>query len=116
MKNSFLVLVISFFSFALAAQADITGKWETGEDNTIVEITEKDGVYKGEIFSSDKEGEEIGRQMIKDVKLDKGKFKGKISPPGMGWKNVEFEREDNTLKVKVSVAFIKKKFKWTKME
>ncbi len=76
-KLSFFFLVL-FATFSMNAQEALTGVWNTGVDNTKIEITEDTGVFKGEILSSDNAKAKIGNQIIKDVKLRNGEYKGQI--------------------------------------
>jgi len=65
-------------ALGVSAQTAPTGVWNTGNENTKVEITEADGVYVGKVISSDKEGAEIGRTLLKDLKQDGEAWQGKL--------------------------------------
>jgi uncharacterized protein (DUF2147 family) len=55
--------------------------------------------------------------MVKELKLTKGKWKGKVySPQRKEWYDAEFVRKGNKLAVEVSVGFFSKTTEWTKKQ
>jgi hypothetical protein len=116
MKKLFVVLTISLLGSALFAQTDLTGTWNTGMDNTLVKIFEKDGVYWGEIVFSDNPKAEIGKQLIKDLKNEDGERKGKLfAPKKKEWVDAEMDLEDDNLKITIKAGFFKKTITWKKV-
>lgn len=117
MKKLFAVLIFSLLGSALFAQNDLTGTWDTGKDSTLVKIYEKEGVYFGEIVSSDNPKAEIGKQLIKDLKNEDGEWKGKLyAAKKKKWVDAEMELEDDNLKITVKAGFVKKTIEWKKVE
>lgn len=117
MKKLFLVLIFSLFGLTLFAQTDLTGTWNTGKDSTLVKIFANEGVYFGEIVSSDNPKAEIGKQLIKDLKNEDGAWKGKLyAVKKKEWVDAVMELEDGNLKITVSVGFRKKTIEWEKVE
>ena len=108
----FLMLSTNFF-----AQADITGKWDTkNENNSKVTITEKNGVCTGVVVATDNKDIPIGRIILKDLKYDDGAWHGEVySSAREKWYDAEVTKKGNTLEVVVSVLFITKTFEWVKM-
>jgi len=117
MKKLFLVLIFSLLGSALFAQTDLTGTWDTGKDSTLVKIFEMEGVYLGEIVSSDNPKAEIGRQLIKDLKNEDGEWKGKLyAVKKKEWVDAKMELEGSNLKITIKAGFFKKTIEWKKVE
>jgi predicted small secreted protein len=68
MRNYLLVIVFCLFATTIFAQNNLTGTWNTGEQNTLVKIHEVDSVYVGEIISSDNPEVKLGKVIVKDFK------------------------------------------------
>ena len=117
MKKFYLVLFFCLLSSALFAQGDLTGTWNTGKENTLVKIFEKEGVYFGEIVSSDNPKAVIGKQIIKDLKKEDNEWKGKLyAIKKKKWVNAKMVLENEKLIITVKAGIIKKKIKWKKVE
>jgi hypothetical protein len=117
MKKLIAVLIFSLFGSALFAQTDLAGNWDTGMENTLVKIFEKKGVYFGEIVSSDNPEAEIGKQLIKDLMHENGKWKGKLyAVKKKKWVNAVVELEDGHMKITIKAGFKKKTIEWNKVE
>lgn len=113
--NIFLVAILSLFSVAVFSQNEISGKWNTGDQNTIVEIGQQNGVYIGKIISSDNPKVKQGKVILKDVKPKKESWTGKIYAPRRGeWYDAEISTNGNKLKLEMSVGFFSKTIEWTK--
>jgi len=114
MKKLSILIVALFTTLSINAQT-ITGVWNTGEDNTKIEITEENGVYKGEILSSDNTKAKAGSPILKDVKFNNGKGNGKIYAAKRGeWYDAVLEENDNQLDIKIKVGFMSKTIAWKK--
>jgi uncharacterized protein (DUF2147 family) len=117
MNKTIMIITLCFLGAALYAQTEITGIWNTGKDNTLVKIYEKDGVYLGEVVSSDNPKAEIGKQIIKDLKNKGGKWKGKLyAAKKKKWFNAKMDLEDDNLKITVKSGLFKKTIEWKKVE
>jgi uncharacterized protein (DUF2147 family) len=93
----------------------IAGIWNTGQDNTKIEITEKSGVYSGNVVSSDNAEVKIGKLFLKEVKSSGGKWKGKLySPKKDTWYNAVLEEKGNLLLVTVKAGITNKTIEWKK--
>ncbi len=115
MKKVVVLFALILLGSSLLAQDDLSGSWDTGEHNTVVKIFEKEGVYVGEIISSDKSAEAVGKQIIKDLKKDEGEWEGKLyAARKKKWVDAKMSREDETLKIKVKVGFMSKTIEWKK--
>jgi len=93
----------------------IVGIWNTGTDNTKIEITEKDGVCSGKIISSDNPKAQIGKVLLKDVKSVDGEWAGKLFAPQKGeWMDAVLEAKNSLLEITVEVGWFSKTIEWTK--
>lgn len=102
-------------ALTMNAQQSIAGIWNMGQDNTKIEITEDNGVYGGNIASSDNSKAKIGKQLLKDVKLVDGEWKGKLfAPKKSKWFDAVLKEKGNQLLVTVGSGFRSKTLTWTK--
>ena len=93
----------------------ITGVWNTGEDNTKIEITEDNGTLSGKIHSSDNAKANIGNQILKDVKSKNGTWEGKMYAAKKGeWYDAVLKENGNQLDITIKVGWITKTLAWTK--
>jgi hypothetical protein len=117
MKKLTLILIMGLLGSTLFASTDLTGTWDTGMENTQVKIFEKEGVYVGEIVSSDNPDAVIGKQLIKDLKETNGKWKGQLfAAKKQKWVNAVMELEDDILKITIKAGLAKKIVEWKKVE
>ena len=115
MKNLALIFFILFSTTTMNAQHSIAGIWNTGDDNTKIEITENDGAFYGKILSSDNTKANIGKQILKDVKFSNGEGKGKMYAAKKGkWYDAVLKENGNQLDVTIKVGFMKKTLEWKK--
>lgn len=70
---AFLFLITS-----VTAQESIMGKWNTGQDNTQIEIKAIGNEHEGTIISSDNPNAPIGKLIIKEVIKVGDKYEGKL--------------------------------------
>ena len=102
------------FALTMHAQS-IAGVWNTGQENTKIEITENNGVYSGKIISSDNAQVKIGKQFIKDVNFAGGEWKGKMySPKKDKWYNAVLEAKGGQLLVTIKSGWMSKTVTWKK--
>ncbi len=107
----FLLLSVA----SLSAQTSPAGVWNTGSDNTKVEITEVDGSYVAQLISSDNADAKIGKQLMKGIKLDGKEWKGQIYAPKKGeWMDATLTPKGDLLEIKVGSGFMSKTLKWKK--
>ncbi|MCP4552386.1 MAG: DUF2147 domain-containing protein [Bacteroidetes bacterium] len=115
LKNVITVVLMTIFSITSHAQSpsDVAGEYIVGKQNTVVKIEQQEGIYTGEIISSDNPNAKIGKLMVKDLKEKKGKWKGKVyAPKRKEWYDAEFIPQGNTLAVQIKVGFMSKTMKW----
>ncbi len=117
MKKTILIFCVLFSIISLNAQVSFAGIWDTGQDNTKVKIAEENGVYSGTIYSSEKVEAEIGKQLLKEVKLDDDDWKGRLFSPKKGkWYDAKLEIKEGELHIRVKAGILKKTVKWRRVE
>jgi hypothetical protein len=107
--------VISLYLFILAqfAMADLEGNWDTGKENTIVKIHQKDGIMLGEIVSSDNPKAKPGANLIKELKKEGQVWKGKLfAPKKQEWVDATFTRQGEKLTILVKVGPLSNTVDW----
>jgi len=117
MKKYVLAMIFFLFGTAIFAQNDLTGTWNTGEENTIVKIFEKEGKYFGEIVSSDNSKVKIGKQIIKNLELDDDEWEGELfSAKKQEWYDAEFKPGADKMGITVKVGFFSKTVEWERVK
>lgn len=113
MNLLFLVGLTLSLTVAMQQHA-IEGKWNTGQENTIVEIQKENGEYFGKIVSSDKV--DSGTLILKDFKSDGDNWKAKLySFKKEKWMNASLKMDDQQmLAVTVKAGLVSKSITWTK--
>jgi uncharacterized protein (DUF2147 family) len=115
MKSILLIAIFGLIGSSVFAQSAITGTWNTGEQNTLVEIVKEGEAYAGKVISSNNDKLKTGTLLIKDVKLKKKKWKGQMYAPKKDeWYDAEFTNKGNTLEVVISAGLMRKTVEWTK--
>jgi len=115
MKIIFIIYIF-FTALTINAQQSLEGTWNTGQDNTNIEISEKGGVYQGIVVSSDNDKVTIGKQFLKDIKLVDGKWKGKMySPKKDKWFDAILEGKEDQLWIQVKAGMMSKTLEWKKV-
>ena len=115
MKQIAIIFCVLFSFTTINAQNSTTGIWNTGEDNTKIEITEDNGVFSGKILSSDNPKAKIGKQLIKDVKLSNGEYKGKLYAAKKGkWYDAVLKENGDQLDITIKVGWMSKTLTWKK--
>ncbi len=110
---SIFILLLSLAG--MQAQTAPTGVWNTGEDNTLVEITKVGGSYVGKLISSDNPDAKIGNLLLKDLKSVGGEWKGQLYAPNRGaWYEATVEAKGDRLVIKVGSGFMSKTIEWAK--
>ena len=112
--KKFIPLILLFsMIYNVYSQDVLKGVWNTGEDNTLIEVYKKDEAYFGKIVSSDNSKATIGLDVMRNFILTENKWIGKIYSLK---KKKEFDAEliDNgdLLKIAVSAGFFTKKLEW----
>jgi beta-lactam-binding protein with PASTA domain len=113
MKNLLIFFGLIITSISMNAQESIDGLWNTGKENTTIEIKN----VIGKIYSSDNLKATEGKILIKEIKKTGNSYKGKLHIIKKNrWVDAEFIPNGNFLSVTVSVGWQSKTVKWTKVK
>ena len=113
MKQLSIILFILFSTLSINAQQPIEGIWNTGKENTKIEIKKSNNEIEGTILSSDNVKAPVGKLMIQEVVEKNGVFKGKLYAIKKGkWVDAVFNRNGNTLNITVSSGWMSKTIQW----
>ena len=111
-----ITLCILLSALAAHAQTSITGIWDTGQENSKIEIKEMNGVYEGKLVSSDNPKAKIGNLILKDVKSVGRTLKGKLfSVKKNKWFDAVLKTEGKQLLITISSGISSKTLKWSKV-
>ncbi len=112
-------LVIFVFSMVIQtsfAQSPLTGIWDTGNENTQVEVIEEKGKVIGKILSSDYSKAVVGSLVLKDLKRSKDSWTGQIYSAKRGkWYDVQIVPHSRLLELEISVGIFSKSVEWRKI-
>ena len=102
-------------SDSYAAPGALAGQWQTGEKNTVVEVTEVNGVATGKVLSSDDPKAVPGTEVLKKFSESDGIWKGTIYSIAMDKTlNATITPSVDSLAISASMGFIKKNLTWTR--
>ena len=115
MKKLILAIIL-LFSFSTQAQSSLNGLWDTGENSTNIEVSEKNNQWVGLVKTSDTK-EDIGMLILKDLKKDGDKSTGKIyAPKRKQWYDVDITVKKNNLNLKVNAGLFSKSLEWKRVQ
>ena len=98
------------------AQQPIEGIWDSGTENTKVEISQNNGEWVGKIISSDNEKATIGKVILKDLKKQNVIWKGELFVvKRQKWADVEILPNGTKLDLIVSAGPSSRKVQWSKV-
>ena len=113
MRKAFLLLAL-FISLTAFSQNEIVGTWDTGRENSIVEIYEDNGELFGKIISSDR-AEVVGKINLKNLQNKGDHWEGELFVfKRRSWYDVSMHEENDTLYLVISVGFFEKEVEWPK--
>lgn len=116
MKELTVVFFMMFVANFMHAQQSIEGIWDTGKENTKIELKKVEGEYIGTIVSSDNKKAKEGTKLIKDVQSENGEWKGKLFvAKKKKWKDATFVSKGDELEITVSSGWMSKTVEWAKV-
>jgi len=116
-KITQLILVSIITMTSLAAQSALDGRWNTGEDNTIIQTYVKDDAWYGKIVSSDNPKAKIGTNILRGFKKEGDKWIGKLYAAKRDKiMKSEIRLIDSALNITVFAGFITRNLTWEKIE
>lgn len=112
-----MVSIFLLSSISLMAQESIIGYWNTGQENTVIEIKEVDSKIEGRIFTSDNSKAPTGKLILKDIYRDEDLVKGKLySPKRDRWFDASFSPKSNDMEVTITAGWVERKVNWKKLQ
>lgn len=113
--KAFMLTALLCFPLSLSAQSPLDGTWETGEDNTVVEVSEQGGVVTGKLVSSDNAKAKVGTEILRNFSLVNGVWTGSLYAPKRGKEyKATIAPSADTLNINVSAGIGSKKVTWTR--
>lgn len=98
-----------------AAEGALNGLWQTGEDNSIVEVTETNGVATGKLVSSDNPKAVAGTEILRNFSESGGTWKGSIYAVRRDkLMDATITPSADSLAIDVNAGFISKDLTWTR--
>lgn len=115
MKVTAVLFMLLFGAISMNAQSSLNGIWNTGQANAKIEIKSENGIYNGEIISSDNSNIKKGTLVLKEVKSVSDKWEGKLySLKKKKWFDAVLELKGSKLMVTVKSGWQSKTVEWTK--
>jgi hypothetical protein len=113
MRKAFILLTL-FISLTAFSQNEIVGTWDTGRENSIVEIYEDNGELFGKIISSDR-AEVVGKINLKNLQNKGDHWEGELFVfKRRSWYDVAIHEDNETLYLVISIGFFEKEVEWPK--
>lgn len=113
MRKAFILLAL-FISLTAFSQNEIVGTWDTGRENSIVEIYEDNGELFGKIISSDR-AEVVGKINLKNLQNKGDHWEGELFVfKRRSWYDAAIHEENDTLYLVISIGFFEKEIEWPK--
>jgi hypothetical protein len=113
MRKALLLLAL-FISLTAFSQNEIVGTWDTGRENSIVEIYEDNGELFGKIISSDR-AEVVGKINLKNLQNKGDHWEGELFVfKRRSWYDVAIHEDNETLYLVISIGFFEKEVEWPK--
>lgn len=113
-----IVVTLTLFLGIISSNSQpLAGLWNTGKENTIVEISEENGEFLGKIKSSDNEKAIAGNVILKDLLKTNDGWRGRLFvPKRQKWLDVKIAPSEARLDLVVSAGFIEKEVQWLRVK
>ena len=117
MNKLLLLVLLTLSSSHLFAQVMSAERWNTGEENTVIETYQKDEMWYGKIISSDNPNAKIGKDILQGFVKSKDQWEGKLYAARKGkLVDAKIVPNDSEMKITVSAGMFKKKLSWQRTE
>ena len=115
MDKLFFTMLLILSATFLFSDESIVGFWQTGKNNTVVEIYEKDGLFFGKVIKSKKVGASIGKDLITNCRLIDGKYYGELNNLKSNETfNIILSTKEEDIEIAVLLGFFKQKKIWSR--
>jgi len=109
MKTLLFFLGVLLTPISINAQQSINGIWNTGQENTKIEINKT----IGKIYSSDNKNATVGKLIVKDLNKMGNSYNGKLYLIRRNqWVDAVFVPNGKSLNITISAGFQKKTVVW----
>ena len=116
MKYIALILVTSLFSFLSPSENNIKGKWNTGVENTIIEIYKTSNGFQGKVISTDKTEIKKNQVVLRNITQKGGVWKGEFYIPTFGmWLDTKLQPRPKEMEVTVYTWLMSKTKTWKRL-
>lgn len=116
MTRIILSFVFTLFLSPLYAQQgaeDISGVWQTGKHNTLIEIDTGKAPIMGTVVSTDAPDGEVGKVIVSEFEENEGSWRVTIySPERDKHYPAEIYAKADVLHIKVKVGFFSREIEW----
>jgi len=104
-------------SWSIASGNGLEGNWQTGEDNSVVQVFEQDSEYFGKLVSSDNPNAKMGTQILRNFKQVDGVWKGTLYAAKRDQLlDAVITPQANTLNITVKAGLVSKKLAWQRVQ
>jgi len=111
----FVLLALVGMSNGHATEGALNGLWQTGEDNSIVEVTEKNGVATGKLVSSDNPKAVAGTEILRNFSETNGTWNGSVYAIRRNkLMDATITPSADNLTIDVNAGFTSKDLTWTR--
>lgn len=111
-----VIIILLLSTFSAKAQQSIIGRWNTLQENTVIEIKEVLGKIEGRIVASDNMKVPIGSLILKGVYSESEYIKGSVFVLRKGkWYDASFSPQSNNMEVALTVGWVTRKLNWKKL-
>jgi len=115
MKTLILFITIILTTLTSHSQIPLSGKWNTGSDNTIIEIYHKSDGYYGKIISSENREAKIGTDILQGFTYRNNRWQGKVFGPRRNQlMDATIEIKGDTMILKVGSGIMSRTLEWKK--
>ncbi|MEM6294028.1 MAG: hypothetical protein AAGA54_22310 [Myxococcota bacterium] len=98
----------------MAASASVSGRWCTGNDDGVVEVSVRGGVLTGKLVESSSKKAKIGMTILRNFKQVDSVWKGEIfAPRKKGFLDASLVKSGGKLRITVETPRGEKKIAWS---
>jgi hypothetical protein len=116
MKYALVLLILLCCVGTSSSQELLQGTWNTGQENTNIEILQENNDWIGKIVSSDNENVVVGKVILKELEKNGNAWSGKLFVlRRQKWVDVDLTPDKTNMDVQVSVGIKSRNLQWIKV-